>query len=139
MFFYACTKTLWVIYSQNLPPPFWCKLKKNNFCLMFSKFLTFLHFFVILEKKMLKMKISPSVWSAQHPNPGQNLQQFWVLHIPNAVWNQHFYTLLIFLGISNNIFFNINISLYWWNNKCMGETHKCHGRVWKGGEARSFV
>ena len=35
----------------------------------------FLAFFWVFAAKMLKMTISTSVWSAQHPNAGRNIQQ----------------------------------------------------------------
>ena len=42
---------------------------KNRFyCSIFSKFVTFLHFFSFLAQKMLIITISTSVWSVQHPN-----------------------------------------------------------------------
>ena len=57
-------------------PAFWCKLKKKTFIAKFcNKFVTFLHFFSFLGPKMLKMKISTSIWGEQHPNTGQNIQQ----------------------------------------------------------------
>ena len=46
---------------------------KNMFFAKFScKFLAFFHF---LPLKTLKMTMLTSVWSAQHPNAGQNIQQ----------------------------------------------------------------
>ena len=46
---------------------------KNVF---FAKFCCkFLAFFSFFAEKTLKMTISTSVWSAQHPNAGQNIQQ----------------------------------------------------------------
>ena len=49
--------------------------KKNIFCqTICPKFVTFLHFLSFLSQKMLKMKISTSIWGLQHPNAGQNIQ-----------------------------------------------------------------
>ena len=42
------------------------------FFIVFCAEKLFLHFFSFLAQKMLKMKISTSIWGAQHPNPGQN-------------------------------------------------------------------
>ena len=44
--------------------------------------LVIFYFFSFLTQKMLKMKISTSVWGAQHPNPGQNMQQILILTCP---------------------------------------------------------
>ena len=41
----------------------------------FSKKHTFAFFFSFLVQKTLKIKILTSVWSAQHPNAGRNIQQ----------------------------------------------------------------
>ena len=48
-----------------------CANSKRTFLF---KFLAFSCFFSFL--KNLKKQISTSVWSAQHPNPGQNIQHF---------------------------------------------------------------
>ena len=39
----------------------------------------FLLFFSFLAQKMLKMTIMTSIWSAQHPNIGRNIQQVYYL------------------------------------------------------------
>ena len=39
--------------------------------------LTFCIFFCFLAQKILKIKISTSAWSAQHPKACQNIQQWW--------------------------------------------------------------
>ena len=36
--------------------------------------LLYMHFFSFLAQKMLKMTISTSVWGAQHPSAGRNIQ-----------------------------------------------------------------
>ena len=57
----------------------WVLTQKTSFLAKFySKFATFLHFFSFLEQKTLKMTISTSVWGEQHPNAGQNIQQ-WIV------------------------------------------------------------
>ena len=56
-------KTLNQRFGANLKNPFFCR-----------KFVTFLHFFSFLAKKMLKMTISTRVWGAQQPSAGQNIQ-----------------------------------------------------------------
>ena len=46
--------------------------KKHVFAKFSCKFLAFYSF---LQLKMMKITISTSVWGAQHPNAGQNIQQ----------------------------------------------------------------
>ena len=52
-------------------------LKKHVFCKNLLHISCFLGFFAA---KMLKMTISTSVWSAQHPKAGRNIQHL-VLHL----------------------------------------------------------
>ena len=56
-------------WEYNSRPAFWCKLKKPCFLLKFSAN------FLLFCRKTLKMTISTSIWGAQHPNAGRNLQQ----------------------------------------------------------------
>ena len=57
---------------------FGANLKKVFFAKICGKFLAFLAFC----RKMLKMTISTSVRSAQHPNAGQNIQQLRIPSLP---------------------------------------------------------
>ena len=66
------TKTKTFFENKTVDQHFGANLKKRVFAKFCCKFLAFLRFFA---QKMLKMTISTSVWSAQHPNAGQNLQQ----------------------------------------------------------------
>ena len=50
-------------------------LKNLFFAKFSSKFLSFLRFLSFSVQKMLKITISTSVWGAQHPNTGHNIQQ----------------------------------------------------------------
>ena len=45
------------------------------FAEFYSQFATFLHFLALLAQKMLKMTNLTSVWVAQHPIAGRNIQQ----------------------------------------------------------------
>ena len=54
------------------------KTHYQHFCFfakICTKFVTFLRFFSFVAQKMLKIKILTSVWGAQHPNAGLNIQQ----------------------------------------------------------------
>ena len=53
--------------------------KKIRFLLSFTPKRLLFTFFSFLAQKTLKMKISTSMWGAQHPNAGQNIQQI-ILH-----------------------------------------------------------
>ena len=64
--------------------------KKHVFLQKFAaNFLLFLSFFA---EKMLRMTISTSVWTAQHPNAGRNIQQ-WLLrsNLCQTSFNCRFY------------------------------------------------
>ena len=60
--------------KKTLNQRFGANLKNNFFVKFGTKFATFLHFFSFLAPKMLKVKISKSVFGAQHPKTGQNIQ-----------------------------------------------------------------
>ena len=49
--------------------------KSPFFAKFYCKFATLLHFFSFIALRALKMTISTSVWGAQHPNSGRNIQQ----------------------------------------------------------------
>ena len=49
------------------------KLKKHVFCKILLQISCFFRF---VAQKTLKMTILTSVWSEQHPNAGQNIQQY---------------------------------------------------------------
>ena len=88
---------------------FWCKLKKTCFLQNFaSNFLLSLAF----SKKTSKMTISTSVWSAQHPNSGWNIQQmpffpYQCLGLFYFLWHLVPYSGSIF----KNLFFFVSVLL----------------------------
>ena len=50
--------------------------KKQEICSKFQQIsANFMLFLMFFAQKMLKMTISISVWCAQHPNAGRNIQQ----------------------------------------------------------------
>ena len=79
-------------------------LKKHVFSKICCKFLAFFSFFA---EKMLKMTISTSVWSVEHPNTGQNVQ----------LWN--ILILLIFRWCLINVLFNAKQKLLWASSKAL--------------------
>ena len=78
-----------ITHSQSVKSVFWgikhstsvwvLTQKTNFFAQFYSKFATFLCFFSFLAQKTLKMTIYNSIWGAQHPNTGQNIQQILIL------------------------------------------------------------
>ena len=56
---------------------FGANLKKR----LFENFAANYMFFLLFSTKTLKMTISTSVWSAQHPNAGRNIQQTLIRNI----------------------------------------------------------
>ena len=81
-------------------PAFWCKLKNCLLLKFAANFLAFLGFFAA---KMLKMAILTSVWSAQHPKAGQNIQhstpQIWITLFWDKTYPLLFRTNMLFLNL----------------------------------------
>ena len=66
-----------VKHHNFTPPAVWCKLSfLQNFAV---NLLLILYFFSFLACKTLKTKILTSVWSAQHPNAGGNIQHLLII------------------------------------------------------------
>ena len=64
-----------VLLPKTLDQYLGANSKNPFFAQFYYKFATFLGFFSSLTQKMLKITILTSVWGAQHPNVGQNIQQ----------------------------------------------------------------
>ena len=62
-------------WEWNLQPAFWWKLKKKFFWQILLQISHFLRVLAFLAHITLKIHISKSNWSAQHPNAGLNIQQ----------------------------------------------------------------
>ena len=65
-YFFSGNKTIDKRFEANLKGPFFGWVLQHIFC--------FFLFFSISAWKTLKMNISTSFWSVQHPNAGQNIQ-----------------------------------------------------------------
>ena len=63
--------TKWLLNNWQA---FWGKLKRAIFGWVLQHIFCFFLFFSISAWKTLKMNISTSFWSVQHPNAGQNIQ-----------------------------------------------------------------
>ena len=82
---FSGNKTLHQHFGANLKNPFFVKnLQQISY---------FLHFFSFLAQTTLKMHISTSVWSAQHPNACQNIPHLCsrTFHQMNSniIWHEH--------------------------------------------------
>ena len=90
------------LICQNMPkynpqPVYMCKLKKTIFFLNFaSTYLLFLLFSAICVK-VLKEHILTSVWSAQHPNAGPNIQH--AIQWGSEIWP---FEIQLFEGLISN-------------------------------------
>ena len=80
LYMWYISTSIWVLHIPNAGwnshfqsrPAFRCKLKKTVFC---KNLLQISSFFRVFAQKTLIMTLSTSVWSAQHPNAGQNIHQ----------------------------------------------------------------
>ena len=63
-----------------------CKLKNPNFAKFCKKCLAFFFIFQLFGVNKLKKHISTSIWSAEHPNAGGNIQQLRVLQVRGHCW-----------------------------------------------------